>query len=81
MRGEIGADSGWVIDFADISAAWEPLAALLDHRYLNEIPGLETSPTSENLAIWIWDRIAPGAAAAQQGRGARDLHQRLRLYG
>ncbi len=59
VRGEIGADSGWVIDFADISAAWEPLAAVLDHRYLNEIPGLETSPTSENLAIWIWDQIAP----------------------
>lgn len=59
VRGQIGADSGWVIDFADISAAWEPLAVLLDHRYLNEIPGLETSPTSEHLAIWIWERIAP----------------------
>lgn len=28
----------------------------LDHRYLNEIEGLE-NPTSENLAIWIWERL------------------------
>ena len=28
----------------------------LDHRYLNEIEGLE-NPTSEILAVWIWDRL------------------------
>ncbi len=59
VAGEIGADSGWVIDFADISAAWAPLGERLDHRYLNDIPGLETSPTSENVAIWIWQQISP----------------------
>ena len=59
VRGPIDDHTGWVIDFADITAAWEPIGALLDHRYLNEIPGLETSPTSENLAIWIWEQIAP----------------------
>jgi 6-pyruvoyltetrahydropterin/6-carboxytetrahydropterin synthase len=30
----------------------------LDHRYLNEIPGLE-SPSSERLAVWIWNRLKP----------------------
>ena len=30
----------------------------LDHHYLNEVPGLE-NPTSENLARWIWERLAP----------------------
>ena len=30
----------------------------LDHYYLNEIEGLE-NPTSENLAAWIWERLAP----------------------
>ena len=44
VLGEVGDESGWVMDFADISAAWQPLHELLDHRYLNEIPGLETSP-------------------------------------
>jgi 6-pyruvoyltetrahydropterin/6-carboxytetrahydropterin synthase len=59
VRGEIGEESGWVMDFAEIAAAWEPLSEQLDHRYLNDIPGLETSPTSENLAVWIWEQISP----------------------
>ena len=57
VRGSIGAGTGWVIDFADIKAAFCPLEKQLDHNYLNEIPGLE-NPTSENLARWIWDRLS-----------------------
>ena len=30
----------------------------LDHRYLNEVPGLE-NPTSEIIAAWIWKRMKP----------------------
>lgn len=56
VEGEVGAESGWVVDFADLSAAFKPLHAQLDHYYLNEIPGLE-NPTSEVLAKWIWDRL------------------------
>ena len=44
------------MDFGDIKAAFEPLHDQLDHRYLNEVDGLE-NPTSENLARWIWDRL------------------------
>jgi 6-pyruvoyltetrahydropterin/6-carboxytetrahydropterin synthase len=58
VRGAVGADTGWVIDFADIKAAFSPLEKQLDHNYLNEIAGLE-NPTSENLARWIWDRLSP----------------------
>jgi 6-pyruvoyltetrahydropterin/6-carboxytetrahydropterin synthase len=58
VAGPIGPDSGWVMDFADISAAFRPLYERLDHRYLNEIEGLE-NPTSENLAKWIWQRLKP----------------------
>ena len=47
------------MDFADVKAAWRPLHDALDHRYLNEVPGLE-NPTSEVLAAWIWTRLAPG---------------------
>jgi 6-pyruvoyltetrahydropterin/6-carboxytetrahydropterin synthase len=49
---------GWVMDYADISAAFKPFWELLDHSYLNEIPGLE-NPTSENIAVWIWERLKP----------------------
>lgn len=58
VRGEIGENSGWVMDFADIKAAFEPLYHQLDHNYLNDVEGLE-NPTSEQLAIWIWNRLAP----------------------
>lgn len=57
VEGEVGADTGWVMDFADLSAAFAPLRDALDHRYLNEVEGLE-NPTSENLAMWIWERLA-----------------------
>jgi len=50
--------TGWVMDFADLAAAAAPTIDALDHRYLNEVPGLE-NPTSEHLAAWIWERLAP----------------------
>jgi len=58
VEGGVGEDSGWVMDFGDIKAAFEPLRDALDHRYLNDIPGLE-NPTSENIAIWIWRLLKP----------------------
>jgi 6-pyruvoyltetrahydropterin/6-carboxytetrahydropterin synthase len=58
VSGPVGDDTGWVIDFADIKLAFQPLEKLLDHNYLNDIPGLE-NPTSENLARWLWERLAP----------------------
>jgi len=46
------------MDYADISAAFKPIWEQLDHRYLNEVAGLE-NPTSENVAVWIWERLKP----------------------
>jgi 6-pyruvoyltetrahydropterin/6-carboxytetrahydropterin synthase len=56
VRGPIHAETGWVVDFADLAAAWAPVHDTLDHRVLNEVPGLE-NPTSERLAVWIWERV------------------------
>jgi 6-pyruvoyltetrahydropterin/6-carboxytetrahydropterin synthase len=58
VRGPVGDASGWVMDFADLGKAFDPLFRQLDHQYLNEITGLE-NPTSENLARWIWARLKP----------------------
>lgn len=55
-EGEIDSHTGWLIDFADIKRAFEPVYARLDHRYLNEVEGLQ-NPTSENVARWIWARV------------------------
>ena len=58
IEGEIDEQTGWVIDYAEIAEAFRPLHDALDHRYLNEIEGLE-NPTSEVLAAWIWERLIP----------------------
>jgi 6-pyruvoyltetrahydropterin/6-carboxytetrahydropterin synthase len=62
VEGEPGAETGWVMDFADVKAAFAPLFERLDHHYLNDIPGLE-NPTSENLARWIWRELKPALPA------------------
>lgn len=48
---------GWVVDFAAITEAFEPIRRALDHQTLNDIVGLD-NPTSELLATWIWNRLA-----------------------
>ena len=58
VAGPIDADTGWVMDFADIKSAFAPIFGELDHNYLNDIPGLD-NPTSERLAEWIWNRLKP----------------------
>ena len=61
VEGPVGERTGWVMDFADLKAAFAPVYDRLDHRYLNEIPGLE-NPTSEILARWIWRELRPTLA-------------------
>jgi 6-pyruvoyltetrahydropterin/6-carboxytetrahydropterin synthase len=56
VAGDVDASTGWVCDFADLTTAFAPLFDQLDHRYLNEVPGLD-NPTSERLAEWVWDRL------------------------
>jgi 6-pyruvoyltetrahydropterin/6-carboxytetrahydropterin synthase len=58
ISGDIDAASGWVMDFADIKAAFAPIYERLDHHYLNDIDGLD-NPTSERLAVWIWTELKP----------------------
>ena len=79
VEGEPGADTGWVMDFAELSAAFGPLHDQLDHRYLNDVPGLE-NPTSERLAAWIWERRRCAPRAVPGGR-AGDVHGRRDLPG
>ncbi|MEO8429335.1 MAG: 6-carboxytetrahydropterin synthase QueD [Verrucomicrobiota bacterium] len=58
VRGPVGAESGWVMDFAGIKDVFQPIHHRLDHNYLNEIEGLE-NPTSEVLARWVWRQLHP----------------------
>ncbi|MGR4877464.1 6-carboxytetrahydropterin synthase QueD [Pseudoxanthomonas sp. LARHCG66] len=58
LSGPVDPHAGWVMDFADVKAAFLPIYDRLDHHYLNDIPGLD-NPTSEQLAKWIWDQTKP----------------------
>lgn len=58
VRGEVDPKTGWLIDFADLKRAVDPIVHDLDHYCLNEIPGLE-NPTSEMVALWLWNKLAP----------------------
>jgi 6-pyruvoyltetrahydropterin/6-carboxytetrahydropterin synthase len=56
VEGPVNAETGWFMDFGDLYQLWAPLHEVLDHHYLNEVPGLE-NPTSEVLSRWIWQKL------------------------
>jgi len=58
VRGPIDPLTGWLIDFADMKRIVDPIVDRLDHYVLNDVAGLE-NPTSEVLAVWIWNQLAP----------------------
>ncbi|OGF15760.1 MAG: 6-carboxytetrahydropterin synthase QueD [Candidatus Eisenbacteria bacterium RBG_16_71_46] len=59
LGGDVDERAGWLVDFGDITAVVEPLLKReLDHRALNDVPGLE-NPTSEVLCGWLWARLEP----------------------
>ncbi len=62
VSGPLDAHLGWVLDFAEIKAAFKSIEDQIDHRCLNEVAGLE-NPTSENLARWLWKALLPALPA------------------
>ena len=74
-EGRVDRHAGWLVDFTEMRKAFAPLLEQLDHRYLNEIEGLE-NPTVENLATWIWTRLKPGLPVLAQVNVAGSGHTR-----
>ncbi len=75
VRGEVDRRSGFVVDLRDLKSVLErEVLSALDHRFLNkEVPEFrDRIPTTENLAIAIWQRLEPKFEVAK-------LH-RVRLY-
>ena len=56
VKGQLDKHTGFVTDFQEIENAFNPIKKILDHSFLNKIEGLG-NPTSENICIWIWDKI------------------------
>lgn len=58
LTGPLHGILGWILDYTDLKHGIKPIIELIDHKLLNEIPGLE-NPTSEQLCIWLWKQIKP----------------------
>lgn len=80
VRGEVDARLGWVVDFADLRRAVDPVVERLDHYLLNDIEGLE-NPTAELLAIWIWTQVAPHVPGLYRVTVEETCTSRCHYYG
>ena len=56
LAGEPDLGAGWLCDYAEIERAWVVVGGILDHSYLNDLPGL-SNPTTEVLTPWIFQRL------------------------
>ena len=75
VKGKVDPRSGFVVDLQQLKQIMNrEVMDALDHRHLNkEVPEFARQiPTTENIAIAIWDRLGPKLTVAR-------LH-RVRLY-
>ena len=75
VKGQVDERSGFVVDLKQLKEVMNrEVIEVLDHRFLNkEIAEFKDRiPTTENLAISIWDRLQPNLKLAR-------LH-RVRVY-
>lgn len=56
IEGPVDMRSGFVMSHAQLSEVSAGVLRRLDHRYLNDIPGLE-NPSGEHIARWIWNEL------------------------
>jgi 6-pyruvoyltetrahydropterin/6-carboxytetrahydropterin synthase len=70
IEGEPGTETGYVFHFDELSQAIDDARLDLDHRLLNDVPGL-AAPTLERIAMWLWSRLdnrVPGLASVEVAR-------------
>jgi 6-pyruvoyltetrahydropterin/6-carboxytetrahydropterin synthase len=71
VKGEVDERSGFVVDLRELKQILErEVMDVFDHRHLNmEVPEfLQQIPTTENVAIAIWNRIEPKLKLAKMHR-------------
>ena len=75
VKGDVDVRSGFVLDVRELKSAMErEVLDALDHRFLNRevLEFAAQNPTTENIAIAVWQRVATSFETAQ-------LH-RVRVY-
>lgn len=59
IESEVDMTTGMVMEHETLEAKVKEIVGLLDHRLLNDVPGLAI-PTSEFITKWIFERLKPG---------------------
>ena len=74
VRGEELAEDGTLLDIGELRETVDGVAASLNYRDLDEVPGLsDKNTTAENVAGFCWDGISPSL----QDRGLSSLTVRV----
>jgi len=61
--------TGLVMDFGLIKRHLAEVLDLIDHQYLNDLPDFKTTnPSSENIALFIFNHLAPRVKEDSAGR-------------
>jgi len=71
VRGTPDPESGMVVDLGVLDQALAAVRDELDHRLLDEVPGLGPA-TIENLAAWIWRSLQPACSGLARVTVYRD---------
>lgn len=79
VEGEPDPQSGVIIHFDDLRDAVTEARAHLDHRFLNDIEGLD-NPTLEHIAHWLWERLHNRIPGLAEITVARDTCQEGCVY-
>ena len=61
VKGEINPDTGFVVNLKDLSTLIRTdVTEVLDHKNLNmDVKGMPIMPSTENVAIFIWNILSP----------------------
>lgn len=61
VKGKVNPDTGFIINLKDLSVLIrKEITDRLDHKNLNlDVEGLDAMPSTENVAVFIWDILAP----------------------
>ena len=61
VKGKINPDTGFVVNLKDLSTVIRTdVTDILDHKNLNmDVKGMPIMPSTENVAIFIWNILAP----------------------
>jgi 6-pyruvoyltetrahydropterin/6-carboxytetrahydropterin synthase len=57
IRGKPDPKTGMVVDLGLFERVLEDARRGLDHRFLDDVPGLGPA-TMENLSVWIWSKVS-----------------------